>query len=285
MSIFSRASVYLELIKFQHTIFALPFAILSAFLAAGGFPGYAKFGWILLAMVGARSAAMAFNRLMDERYDRENPRTAKRPLATGLVKRGEVWGFTIVSIAVFVWAAYSLNPLAFYLSPVAIVVILSYSLAKRFTSLAHLWLGLALAIAPVGAWIAVTGEFAVPPIWLALAVMLWTAGFDIIYSCMDHDYDVKAGLFSIPGRFGIPKALKLSAVLHFFTLGALAAFLWFARLGIFSWVGLALVACLLAYEHWIVRPNDLGRVNTAFFYVNAIISFGMMCTSLLDIYL
>ncbi|MDA0838124.1 MAG: putative 4-hydroxybenzoate polyprenyltransferase [Planctomycetota bacterium] len=285
MSIFRKITVYLDLIKFQHTIFALPFAILSAFLAAEGFPGYAKFGWILLAMVGARSAAMAFNRLMDEKYDRDNPRTAKRPLTAGLVRRGEVWGFTIVSIAVFVWAAYSLNPLAFYLSPVALAVILSYSLAKRFTSLAHLWLGLGLAIAPVGAWIAVTGKFGIPPLWLALAVMLWTAGFDIIYSCMDHDYDVRTGLFSIPQRLGIPKALRLSAVLHFFTVGALAAFLCFAELGIFSWTGLGLVACLLAYEHWIVRPDDLGRVNTAFFYVNAIISFGMMCTAMLDIYL
>jgi 4-hydroxybenzoate polyprenyltransferase len=285
MGLFRQVRTYCELVKFHHTVFALPFAILSAFLAERGFPGWPKFAWILVAMVGARSAAMAFNRLMDEKFDRENPRTAGRHLPQGLVKRVEVWLFTGASAALFVAATYALNPLTFALSPVALAVILGYSFSKRFTSLSHLWLGLALSIAPVGAWIAVTGRFAMPPLWLALAVVLWTAGFDILYSCMDYEFDVKAGLFSIPSRLGIERSLKVSACLHLLALFALAGFLAISGLGIFSWVGLASVAGLLAYEHRIVRPDDLRRVNTAFFAVNAVISFGTMTAGLLDIYL
>jgi len=280
-----KVRAYLQLIRFHHTVFALPFAILSAFLAGRGLPGWSKLAWILVAMVAARSAAMAFNRLADQELDRRNPRTADRPLPRGLVRRGEAWGFTIASAAVFVLAAYSLNTLTFVLSPVALVIIFGYSLSKRFTSLSHLWLGLALSIAPVGAWIAVTGAFAMPPLWLALAVLLWTAGFDIIYSCMDHDFDVEAGLFSIPSRLGIARALRVSAGLHFLTLLALAVFVIISGLGLFCWVGLAIITGLLLYEHWLVRPDDLGRVNTAFFTVNAVISFGMMLAGLLDLYL
>ena len=285
MWLLNKIELYLELIKFQHTVFALPFAVLSAFLAERGAPSLAKSGWILAAMVGARSAAMAFNRLVDEKYDRQNPRTATRHLPQGLLGRAEVWGFTLVSVGLFVWAAYSLNSLTFALSPVALAIILGYSLAKRFTSLSHLWLGLSLSIAPVGAWIAVTGAFAVPPLWIALAVLLWTGGFDIIYSCMDCESDRKAGLFSVPSRLGIPKALRIAAGLHVLTLLAFAGFLLSADLHVCSWVGLAAVSGLLIYEHWIVRPDDLGRVNTAFFTVNGIISFGMMAAGLLDIFL
>jgi len=285
MGIADKARAYLQLIKFHHTVFALPFAVLSAFLAGRGFPGWSKFGWILVAMVGARSAAMAFNRLVDQEFDRRNPRTADRPLPGGLVRRGEVWAFTVASAVIFVVAAYALNTLTFALSPVALVIIFGYSLSKRFTSLSHLWLGLALAIAPVGAWLAVTGVFAMVPLWLALAVLLWTAGFDIIYSCMDHDFDIEAGLFSIPSRLGVGRALRASAGFHFLTVLAFAVFLIISGLGVFSWVGLALIAALLLYEHWLVRPDDLRRVNTAFFTVNAVISFGMMVAGLLDIYL
>lgn len=284
MAILKKSLMLLDLIKFQHTVFALPFAVWSAFVAARGVPADWQIGWILVAMVGARSAAMAFNRLADERFDAANPRTAQRHLPRKLISRRQVWAFTIASAALFVWAAYSLNPLTFALSPVALAIILGYSYSKRFTSLSHFWLGLSLAIAPVGAWIAVTGSFAVPPLWLALAVFLWTAGFDIIYSCQDYRFDVEAGLKSIPGRIGVSGALRVSALLHLFMILALGAFLFSAHLGWVCWGGLLAVTGLLAYEHWLVRPEDLQRVNTAFFTVNAIVSFGLMSAGLLDLF-
>lgn len=285
IAVFKKTLIFLDLIKFQHTLFVLPFAILSACLAARGVPDARTCIWILIAMVGARTAAMAFNRLADERYDCENPRTAGRHLPKGLMRRGEVWAYTVLAAGIFVIASYSLNRLTFLLSPVALAVILGYSLSKRFTSFSHFWLGFGLSIAPAGAWIAVTGQFAVPPLWLAAVVLLWTAGFDIIYACMDYDYDVNSDLYSIPKRFGIVGALRISALLHLLMLIALAGFMLSAQLGAVSWIGFIAVAILLAYEHRIVRPDELGRVNTAFFNVNAIISFGLMVTTLLDLWL
>ncbi|MBI2192668.1 MAG: UbiA family prenyltransferase [Planctomycetes bacterium] len=281
----AKTRLFLELIRFSHTVFALPFALLSVFLAAQGFPPPRRLAWILVAMVAARSAAMAFNRLADEVFDAANPRTVQRHLPRGILRRGEVGLFTLGSAALFVTAASFLNPLTFALAPLALVVILGYSYSKRFTCFSHLWLGLALALAPVGAWIAVTGSFAATPVWLGLAVLLWTAGFDILYACQDREFDLRAGLHSIPARLGIRGALRISAALHVLTLLALAAFLLSAQRHAPSWIGLAGVSALLLHEHRIVRPDDLQRVQTAFFTLNAWISFGMLAAGLLDLWL
>jgi len=267
-----RLLIVLEMIKFEHTIFALPFAYLGAFLAKRGFPGWWATLWILVAMIGARSAAMAFNRLADWQFDAENPRTRERALPKGLVSGNFVAVFTLFSGAVFLLAAYQLNPLAFLLSPLALGVVLAYSYTKRFTSLSHVFLGLSLGIAPVGGWIAVTGRIAVEPFVLAGAVLFWVAGFDIIYACQDVDFDISKALHSIPARLGIGWALLISAGFHLAMLVLLTWVFLNASLGVLSWVGLALVAIALVYEHLLVKPGDLSRVNAAFFGINGIIS-------------
>jgi 4-hydroxybenzoate polyprenyltransferase len=260
------------MIKFEHTIFALPFAYLGAFLAKRGFPGWWATLWILVAMIGARSAAMAFNRLADWQFDAENPRTRERALPKGLVSGNFVAAFTLFSGAVFLFAAYQLNPLAFALSPLALGIVLAYSYTKRFTSLSHVFLGLSLGIAPVGGWIAVTGRIAAEPFVLAGAVLFWVAGFDVIYACQDVDFDVAQTLHSIPARLGIGWALLISAGFHLAMLVLLAWVFLNASLGVLSWVGLALVAIALVYEHLLVKPGDLSRVNAAFFGINGVIS-------------
>ncbi len=278
----SKVRTILEMIKFEHTVFALPFALTSAVVAAGGFPNGRTILWILVAMVGARSAAMAFNRIADLHYDKLNPRTAGRALPRGIVKLAEVWVFTLVSAAVFVFASFMLNTLAFALSPVALLVILGYSYTKRFTSLSHLVLGLALGIAPVGAWIAVTGRLEFAPMVLSAAVMFWTAGFDIIYALQDLEFDREQGLFSIPKALGPGRALLVSRLFHLTTLGMLV---WFGLLigsGTVYWIGVALVAVLLAYEQSLVRPNDLSRVDVAFFNTNGFISIGFAAFTILE---
>ncbi len=275
--------IVLEMIKVEHTIFALPFAYLGAFLAARGFPGWQRSFWILVAMVGARSAAMSFNRLVDLRIDAQNPRTAGRALPRKLVSVGFVAGFVLANAAILVLAAWMLNPLALRLSPIALVVVLGYSYTKRFTSLSHLFLGLALGIAPIGGWIAVRGAFSWEPWLLSAAVLLWVAGFDIIYSCQDVDFDRCAGLYSFPSRLGVRQALRLSALLHLGMMGVLVwSFLLF-RLSLLSWVGLALVAMVLIYEHRIVKPNDLSRVNAAFFTLNGLVSILLLVFVGLDL--
>jgi len=277
--------IILEMIKFEHTIFALPFAIMSAFLASGGFPKLDKILWILVAMVGARSCAMAFNRIADAEYDKENPRTQNRAIPAGLISKGAVWFFTIVSAALLVFAAYMLNPLAFYLSPIALLVVMGYSYSKRFTMLTHLWLGLSLAIAPVGAWIAIKGEFALVPVMLGFAVMLWTAGFDIIYACQDKKFDERFGLYSIPKRFGIKRALHISSALHVITILVLLCLPFFTELRYIYMLGIAFVSALLIYEHSIVKPYDLSRVNLAFFTLNGMVSLALMVLAVADIIL
>ena len=282
--------IILEMIKFEHTVFALPFAVMSAFFAAGGWPPGPTLGWILLAMVGARSCAMAFNRLIDAPIDAENPRTASRAIPAGLVSKKAVALFTAVSAALLVFAAFRLNPLAFALSPVALIVIMGYSFTKRFTTLAHLWLGFALAIAPVGAWIAVRGRFDVLPLWLAGVVTLWVAGFDIIYACQDVEFDRRKRLFSIPSRFGVRAALWISAAFHAAMLVGLALVpMWTPRygftLGTPYLLGVLAVGGLLAYEHAIVRPNDLSRVNAAFFTLNGAVSLVLMVVGVVDVVL
>jgi 4-hydroxybenzoate polyprenyltransferase len=278
----------LEMIKFQHTLFALPFALLSFFYAAEGLQSGQKaycLGFVLGAMVAARSAAMAFNRIVDARYDAANPRTEGRAIPKGEVSARGAWLFTAIMAAAFVGCAAMLNRLCLLLSPVALAVILGYSYSKRFTVLSHFWLGLSLAIAPPAAWIAARGTLDDPfPLLLAGAVLLWTAGFDVIYACQDVAFDRAAGLRSLPARLGVKGALRVSAALHALVVVALFALAAVAHLGAVYLGGCAFVAALLAYEHAIVKPDDLKRVNEAFFVVNAMVSLTVMATGLAELW-
>lgn len=277
--------IILEMIKFEHTLFALPFALASMLVAAGGMPEWRVVGWILAAMVGARSAAMAFNRIADARIDSMNPRTASRALPRGMVSSSAAWSFTLASAGLLVLAAYMLNPLAFVLSPVALLAVLTYSYSKRFTSLSHLWLGLCLGIAPVGAWVAVRGEIGFSSMVLSAAVMLWTAGFDVIYSLQDLEFERRNGLFSLPARIGAERALLVSRLFH---VGMAALLLWFGLLiggGAVYYAGVGMVAAFLIYEQSLVSPTDISRVNAAFFTMNGCVSIGMLAFIALDVFL
>jgi 4-hydroxybenzoate polyprenyltransferase len=284
----AKLRIILEMIKFEHTIFALPFAIISVLLAArkaglpGGVPKGFTFVWILVAMVAARSAAMAFNRLVDARFDAANPRTATRAIPAGLLTRLQVGLFVAASCALFLLAAWQLNPLCLMLSPVALAAVLGYSLTKRFTSLCHLVLGFAIGIAPIGAWIAVTGTLHPLPIILGVAVMLWIGGFDIIYALQDDEFDRSVGLHSLPKVLGRKTALFLSRLMHIHMIILLIAIGFLGALHVFYFVGVGLVAALIAYEQSIVSPNDLSRVNLAFFTLNGWISMSLLLFVLLD---
>jgi 4-hydroxybenzoate polyprenyltransferase len=282
MYVLKRLRIVLEMVKIEHTIFALPFAFMGAFLAARGFPRPEQIGWILLAMVGARSAAMAFNRLVDSPFDAKNPRTANRALPKKQLTREFVIVFIIVSSVLFIFAASRLNRLSLELSPLALGIIFLYSYTKRFTWLTHVFLGISLACAPIGAWIAIRGSLGLAPIILGMGVLLWTAGFDIIYSCQDVKFDKNEALYSIPKRFGVPAALVFSATLHFVMLIILGFLFWREGLGTISFLGLAVVGFLLAYEHSLVRPTDLSRANTAFFTINGWISVLLFATTTID---
>jgi 4-hydroxybenzoate polyprenyltransferase len=261
------------MIKFSHSVFALPFALSSAALAARGVGLPAgKLLWILVAMLGARSAAMGWNRLADHGLDGRNPRTAGRELPRGALSRAEVWAFVVASSGALVVAAAMLNPLCLALSPVALAIVLGYSYTKRFTSLSHLVLGLALSVAPVGAWIAIRGRLEAVPLVLALAVVTWVAGFDIIYACQDAEFDREEGLFSIPARLGVRRALLVSRLLHLLTVALLGSLFRLAALHPVYLAGVGLVALLLAWEHSLVKHDDLSRVDAAFFTVNGWIS-------------
>src|SRR5258708_2931812 len=265
------------MIKFEHSVFALPFALTGAMLAwrDGGFIRegiWLKLGWIVVAMVAARSTAMAFNRVLDADIDARNPRTRMRHLPAGHLSRGFAWGFIAFWSVVFLFAARELNPLCFKLAPVALAVVMSYSATKRFTSLSHLVLGFSLGIAPAAAWIAMRGSLDPRILWLTAAVTLWTAGFDIIYSCQDYEFDLEAGLFSLPRRFGIAGALWISRALHLGMLLCLVMLVESFSLGALAWAGVAAVACLLAWEHRLVKANDLSRVDAAFFTMNGYVS-------------
>lgn len=284
MNLFSSALTYGRMIKFSHSIFALPFAFSGAALAAAeGGISLAQIGWIALAMVGARSAAMGFNRLADRHLDAANPRTAGRELPQGVVSPVAVGLFVVLSSAVLVLAAWQLNPLCLYLSPLVLGVLFSYSLCKRFTWASHLVLGLSLGGAPLGAWVAVTGAFAWSPVLLGLAVLLWVAGFDIIYACQDYEHDIGAGLYSIPARFGIEPALVMARVLHLLAVVVMVLVGRSAGLGLVYWVGVGAIAALLLYEHRLVRSDDLTRVNMAFFNLNAVISVLYLVFTLADL--
>jgi 4-hydroxybenzoate polyprenyltransferase len=276
-SFFRRIRLTLEMIKFEHSVFALPFALTGALLAWRDmkFPiqGFGwRILWIIVAMIAARSVAMAFNRILDADLDAGNPRTRGRHLPSGLLSRGFAWGFMTVWIAVFLIAARALNPLCFKLAPVALSVLLFYSFTKRFTVFSHLVLGFSLGMAPAAAWIAMRGSLDSRILWLTAAVTFWTAGFDIIYACQDYAYDVAAGLFSIPKRFGIARALWIARFLH---VGMVACLLLLVRsfdLGAVALAGVGAVAALLAWEHRLVRAGDLSRIDAAFFTMNGYVS-------------
>lgn len=269
----------LEMIKIEHTLFALPFAFLGALLAANGLPTLRQILWIIVAMVGARSAAMAFNRIADRNIDARNPRTATRAIPAGHLSVGFVWAFTIVSAAVFLTAAAMLNRLTLLLAPVALASVLLYSFTKRWTQFSHIVLGWCLSIAPTGAWIAVRGEIGSPvPLLLSLVVLLWTAGFDILYACQDYDFDRREGLRSIPARVGISRALWIARALHAAAFLALVTLYVLTGLGPLAVAGVIATGALLVYQHRLVRADDLGRLNAAFFTTNAFVSVILLVT-------
>jgi len=274
----------LSMIKFQHTLFALPFAFAAAILAAGGWPPAGRIGWIVVAMVGARSAAMVWNRIADLEFDRRNPRTAARPLVTGELGLPFAWVFLVASLGLFYGSAAMLNRLALQLATPAALLILSYSYAKRVTWLTHLHLGASLGLAPIGAWVGVTGRIAAAPLLLGAAVTAWVAGFDILYACQDIDFDRRIGLQSIPARFGLEAALVVSARLHVLTVALFAALPLAAPVGAFWSAGVAFVAGLLFYEHRLVRPDDLSRVNAAFFTVNGVVGFVLLAAAAAEVF-
>jgi 4-hydroxybenzoate polyprenyltransferase len=269
----------LEMIKIEHTLFALPFALLGAVLAARGVPTAWQIIWITVAMIGARSTAMAFNRIADRNYDARNPRTKMRAIPAGSLSVGFVWAFTVISATLFFVAAAMLNRLTLFLSPIALASIVLYSYTKRWTLLSHLVLGWCLAIAPTGAWIAVRGAIDSPiPLLLSLVVMLWTAGFDVLYACQDYEFDRREGLYSIPARFGIAGSLWISRVLHAGAFMALVALYFLTNLGTLAIIGVIATGALLVYQHTLVRANDLSRLNAAFFTTNAFVSVILFLT-------
>ena len=272
----SRIRTILEMIKFEHSVFALPFALTGALLAARarqhGWPTLRQILWIVIAMVAARSAAMTLNRIADLRYDKENPRTKMRALATGALSVSFAWMFTLAAVALFFVAAWQLNPLALKLAPAAMAILFFYSFTKRFTTWSHLFLGFALGISPAAAWIAITGSLDWRMLILCAAVTLWVGGFDVLYACQDIEFDKQAGLFSVPQRFGIAAALMIARAMH---AGVVLLLSWLAAsfgLPWPAWAGIVVVASLLGYEHSLVKANDLSKLNAAFFTVNGYIS-------------
>ncbi|NEZ42971.1 UbiA-like polyprenyltransferase [Paenibacillus alvei] len=284
---FKKVRIFLEMIKFEHTIFALPFAFMGALLGAmvvhQRFPTLPEWGWILMAMFGARSAAMALNRLIDAAIDAKNPRTANRAIPAGLLKAGEVILFTAVSFGLLFWAAANLEPLSVYLLPIAVFMLVFYSFTKRFTWLCHVVLGLTIALAPLGGWVAVTNEINAPALIFYLTVSLWTAGFDVIYACQDYEFDKKEGLNSIPVRFGIAKSLWIARGFHVATAFGFILLLFLTQLSWWYIVGTVIASALLIYEHLLVKPHDLSKLNTAFFTMNGVLSIVVFCFTLIDL--
>jgi len=281
--ILQKLNITLDMIKFEHTLFALPFAFIGALLARKGLPTSHQMMWIVVAMVGARSAAMTFNRIADVRYDRLNPRTTGRALVSGTLSIQFAIAFTVVMSGLFVFAAWQLNTLCFYLSFPTLAILLLYSYTKRFTSLSHVVLGFAIGCAPLAAWLAIRGEFAWPPILLSAAVMFWVAGFDLIYALQDIEFDRKARLFSLPSKLGVAPALRISTVFHGVTVILLTATAMIAGLGWIAYAGIAIVAGILYWEHRLVTPDDLSRINVAFFNLNGYVSILLLLTFAGDI--
>lgn len=280
-----KLTTLLEMIKFSHTVFAFPFALMGVVLASLAnhrAPTIGQVFWVCLAMAGARTFAMGLNRIIDARIDAENPRTAERHLPAGKVAMGEAWLLVLGALALLLLAAWMLNPLCLKLAPVAIFFLVLYSYCKRFTALAHVVLGLCLAAAPVGAWIAVRGDIGWPVIVLGLAVLFWVAGFDVFYALQDYEFDRDKGLYSIPARFGVERSFLVARIFHAVMLGLLLLLLFSEGLGLIYFLGVLVVAALLVYEHLLVRPDDLSRLDAAFFNMNGYISVTIFLFTLTD---
>jgi 4-hydroxybenzoate polyprenyltransferase len=281
--ILARIRVFLEMIKFSHTVFALPFALTGAFLAAGGFPSRIQIFWIVMAMVGARTAAMGLNRVIDAEIDARNPRTSGRAIPAGLLGKGTVVLFIVLSVLLLLYSAAKLNPLCLKLAPVALFFLVLYSFCKRFTSMAHIVLGLCLGAAPVGAWAAIRGAIDLPVVLLGLAVLFWVAGFDILYALQDLDFDRAAGLHSIPVRLGVNGSLWLARGFSLLMVILMVAVYLLLPVGSSFLAGIILSAALLCYEHWLLRHGDLSKLDLAFFTTNGYISIIIFVATLLDI--
>lgn len=286
----TRVRDFAEMIKFEHTIFALPFAYLGAFMAKRGLPSGSELLWITLAMVGARTAAMSLNRLIDRHIDALNPRTASRALPRGILSVAEVWFYVAVSWLLLLVAAWNLNPqnlpvpLTVKLMPIAVFVLTIYSYTKRFTWVCHLVLGLSLGLAPVGSWVGITGNIELPAVILGFAVLFWVAGFDVIYACQDFEFDRKAGLYSIPSVFGLRKALVISPLLHIVTVGLFIVVGIMLQMSYFYWLGILIATAILIYEHSLVSPTDLSKLDAAFFNMNGILSVLVFLFAVIDIF-
>ncbi len=282
MNLFKKLADYLRLIKFSHSVFALPFAFTAALIAADGIPTLKQILWITVAMVGGRTGAMGMNRIIDRKMDALNPRTKNRELPRGVIKTWEAFIFTAVAFGILVFAAYMLNPLCFKISPLVLLVLLIYSYTKRFTWLSHIALGTALSLAPLGAWIAVTGEFDFKILPLCFAVMFWVAGFDVLYALQDIDFDRKHGLHSVPGRFGVKASLWISRLFHLITVGFLMSLVVFFDLAGLYILGVLIVSVLMFYEHSLVKPHDLSKLDMAFFNMNGYISITVFVFTLMN---
>jgi 4-hydroxybenzoate polyprenyltransferase len=280
-----RIATFLEMVKFSHTIFALPFALLAALLAANGLPSPGQLFWIIIAMAGARTGAMGANRLLDKEIDARNPRTRERALPAGRIETRQAFLLTLASYLVFIFAAYMLNPLCFHLAPYIIIILTGYSLAKRYTVYTHYILGFCLALAPIGAWIAVAGSLALTPVILGLAVACWVSGFDLLYSLQDIEFDRSEGLYSIPAAIGVEKTLALARRLHLGMLaGLFLVWLLSPGLGWLFFLALVIVAALLHYEHGLLSPDDLSNIDIAFFTINGWISLTLFIIAAIDIF-
>jgi 4-hydroxybenzoate polyprenyltransferase len=282
-----KLKIFLEMIKFEHTLFALPFAYMGAVLSSvyvfDRLPSWSELGWITLAMVGARTAAMGLNRVIDRTIDAKNPRTENRAIPAGLLSSLEVWLFIVISFVLLFVATSNLNPLSMKLLPIAVIFLVGYSYTKRFTWACHIILGLTIGLAPLGAWVAVTGQIDITTIIFYLAVALWTAGFDVLYACQDINFDRKEGLHSIPSRFGITRALWIARGFHTITAVGLFSLIWLADLSWLYIVGMIIAYIILFYEHRLVSPNDLTRLNTAFFTMNGVLSVVLFTFTIVDL--
>lgn len=284
---FKKIAIFLQMIKFEHTVFALPFAFMGAVLGSvvmfDRLPSWSQIGWIVVAMFGARSAAMGLNRLIDRISDAKNPRTAGRAIPAGLLKIGEVVIFIAISFFLLFWAAFKLNPLSAKLLPIAVFLLVLYSFTKRFTWACHLILGLTIALAPLGGWVAVTGSVNWTSMVFYFTIVFWTAGFDVIYSCQDVEFDIKEGLYSIPVRFGVDHALIIARVFHILTAIGFITLLFITDLGWWYVAGMIIAYIILFYEHYIVSPGDLSRLQTAFFTMNGVLSIVVFSFTLIDL--
>jgi 4-hydroxybenzoate polyprenyltransferase len=283
MSLFNRIKIFLEMIKFAHTIFALPFAFTAAVLAAGGLPTAYQAFWIVVAMVGARTAAMGLNRIIDAEIDAKNPRTCGRAIPAGLLDKGTVFAFVMIGILLLIYAAYMLNPLCLYLSPLILFFLVLYSYCKRFTAMAHIVLGICIAFAPLGAWVAIQGRIEAPALLLAGSVVFWLAGFDTLYALQDLEFDRAQGLHSIPVRLGVKGSLRVARLFHVIMLGLMVALYATMQLGPFFLAGVGTTALLLFYEHWLLRRGDLTKLDMAFFNMNGYISINIFVFTLIDV--